>query len=185
MRTFILSISALALAACDSGNVPSPTDRMNDPAAGAESVAIEGVELRGDGLVAGAEAFYFSAGQNEVVGSLSALLGEPVDNAANEECGAGPMQFASFAGGLTVNFKDGLLVGWNLGRADDAEAQQIAVVGDVQIGSDRAAATSADGYKPFAESTLGDEFSLGPRLGGFIEEDAVSMMYAGTQCFFR
>jgi hypothetical protein len=32
---------------------------------------------------------------------------------------------------------------------------------------------------------LGEEFALGPKIGGFIKADKVEMLYAGTQCFFR
>ncbi len=185
MRIPIILALMLAVTACDSGNVPSPSERMNEQGSGEPAVELDQVELRGEGLAAGPEAFFFSAGRNEVTGALGSVLGKPIDIVRNEECGAGPMEFASFEGGLTVNFQNGGLVGWNIGRSEDAAAQKVGVVGDVQIGTTREVAEAADGFAPFDNSTLGEEFSLGPKLGGFIEEDAVSMMYAGTQCFFR
>lgn len=185
MRGLVLGFAALGLAACDSGNVPSPTERMNEQGSGGPSISLEGVELRGGGLAAGSEAFYFSAGQNEVIGALAGVLGDAGEAVSNDECGAGPMQFASFPGGLTVNFQESGLVGWNIGLSDEPAAKRIDVVGDVQIGTGREAAQAADGFNPFEDSTLGEEFSLGPNIGGFIEEGSVAMMYAGTQCFFR
>ncbi len=185
MRFVILGLVALALAACDSGSVPSPTERLSETGGANQGVIVDGVEVRGDGLAAGAEAFFFSAGQNEVTAAVTKVLGEPIDINSNEECGAGAMDFTSFEGGLIVNFQQGAMVGWNLGRSETGSASKVAFAGDVQIGSRRETAQSTGGFVPFAESTLGEEFSLGSKIGGFIEEDTVSMMYAGTQCFFR
>ncbi|WP_027442201.1 hypothetical protein [Erythrobacter cryptus] len=62
MRAGLAVLAALLLAAgCDSGEVPSPTERAEGAAAG-EALAADVVELRGEGLSAGAEAFYFAAG---------------------------------------------------------------------------------------------------------------------------
>ena len=55
----------------------------------------------------------------------------------------------------------------------------------MQIGSPRSAVLAAPGYAAVEGSTLGEEFALGDAIGGFIAGDAVEMLYAGTQCFFR
>jgi hypothetical protein len=136
--------------------------------------------LRGDGLIAGPEAFYYAAGQREVVTAVEQALGIKGTESSNEECGAGPMSFVAFGQSLTVNFQKGSLVGWTHGEADP----KVSVAGDLAIGLDRAAANDVDAFAPFAESTLGEEFSAG-KLGGFIEDDKVAMLYAGKQCFFR
>ncbi|MEL7219011.1 MAG: hypothetical protein AAGK01_11350, partial [Pseudomonadota bacterium] len=62
---------------------------------------------------------------------------------------------------------------------------EIALVGDLQLGASQAQAEAADGFDLIEESTLDGEFSLGDKIGGFLEEEEVSMLYAGTQCFFR
>ena len=59
------------------------------------------------------------------------------------------------------------------------------LAGDVQVGSARNVAEAAPGYAAVEGSTLGEEFALGERIGGFITADKVEMLYAGTQCFFR
>jgi len=184
MRTVLIGMAVLSLAACDSGQVPSPADRM------AGEVPVEAVDpglvgLHGEGLVAEAESFFFAAGRNEVEAALTNVLGEPVATNELEECGAGPMVTTSYPGELTVNFQSGSLVGWNLGTAPADEAEKIQVDADVTIGMSSEELTQAPGYAPIEGSTLGEEFALGNRLGGFLESGVVSMLYAGTQCFFR
>lgn len=189
MRPALAALAfALALAGCDSGDVPSPAERRQGGEAAQAPLADNAVELRGEGLVAGAEAFYFAAGQREVEAGLERALGAPLRTGENRECGAGPMTFVDFAGGLTAHFQSERLVGWNWHLPQDgdrAASGTVRLAGDVQIGSPRAAATSAPGFSAIEGSTLGEEFALGNRIGGFIEGDAVSMLYAGTQCFFR
>lgn len=179
MRWGLFAMTALTLAACDSGTVPPPGQeplRASTP-----EVAEDEVLLRAQGLVAGPEAFYFSAGRSEVEGALTVALGEPVERSENAECGTGAMEFTEYPGGFIVNFQAGNLVGWN--SSDKLGATRVA--GDVQVGSSREAAQEADGFAPVTASTLGDEFALGDSMGGFFDGDAVVMMYAGAQCFFR
>ncbi|MEP0390866.1 MAG: aspartate-semialdehyde dehydrogenase [Erythrobacter sp.] len=182
---FVLGlIGALALASCDSGQVPSPADRM----AGDVPVDVvdEGlVALHGEGLVAGAESFYFAAGRNEVEAALAYVLGEPVSRNEIDECGAGIMAMTSYSGELTVNFQDGSLVGWNIGTAPEGEAAKIQIDADVAIGMPAEELADTAGYSPIEDSTLGEEFALSDRVGGFVDGGSVSMLYAGTQCFFR
>ena len=143
------------------------------------------VALHGEGLVAGAESFYFAAGRNEVETALTKVLGEPVSTSQNDECGAGPMVVTRYPGELMANFQDGSLVGWNIGTAAEGEAARIQIDADVTIGTPSNELAGAVGYSAFEESTLGEEFSIGDKLGGFVENGKVSMLYAGTQCFFR
>ncbi|TRD12426.1 aspartate-semialdehyde dehydrogenase [Erythrobacter insulae] len=180
MRIWALSIAMLAVAACDSGNVPPPSSQ-SELRASTPYVEVDEVALRGDGITAGTESFYFAAGQNEVEGALEQALGDPGDKGENGECGAGAMAFASYPGGLTVNFQGGSLVGWNW----DSDADNISLNGDYRIGTLRTEIEALDGFVMIEDSTLGEEFALGDRIGGFFEGDAVSMFYAGTQCFFR
>lgn len=166
------------LAACD-GGVPPPGQ---EPLRSSSPEVAEGeVMLRSEGLVAGSEAFYFAAGRSEVETALLPALGDPIDISENAECGTGPMQFTEYEGGLILNFQRGNLVGWN--SRDASQTTQVA--GDVQIASTRDVARQAEGFVAIEGSTLGDEFSLGGAIGGFFEGDAVVMLYAGAQCFFR
>lgn len=180
MRGWLIGIAALAMAACDSGAVPPPSEQaeLRPPTPVVEA---NEVELGPDGLTAGSEAFYFAAGQNEVEAALARALGKASDSGTMEECGAGPMAYSAYPGGLTVNFQNGSLVGWFWREA----AENISVNGDITIGAPRAEIEALDGFVMFEDSTLGDEFSIGDRLGGFFAEDSLEMMYSGTQCFFR
>ncbi|MEE4288570.1 MAG: aspartate-semialdehyde dehydrogenase [Erythrobacter sp.] len=179
MRVALAIIAVLAASACDSGSVPPPGQeplRSNSP-----QVAANEVLLRAEGLVAGPEAFYFAAGRNEVEAALTRALGDPVGRSENAECGTGPMEFTDYPGGLIVNFQSGNLVGWN--RSGDANGPGVA--GEVQIGTSRGEASEAEGFAAIPDSTLGDEFALGNAMGGFFEDGAVVMLYAGAQCFMR
>lgn len=189
MRLAVLALTgALALTGCDSGNVPSPAEREQDEVI-AQAVPANAVELRGEGLTAGPEAFFFAAGQTEVEAALTRVLGAPLRKGDNPECGAGAMTFTDFAGGLTAHFQDERLVGWNWHGPQDGDAPAtgtIKLAGEVQLGSPKSVAEAAPGYALDEGNTLGEEFALGDgTVGGFIEVDAVAMLYAGTQCFFR
>lgn len=184
----LLLAGALVLAGCDSGTAPVPAETPESKAVEATPLAANAVELRGEGLVAGAEAFYFAAGQTEVEAALAKALGPKLRSGENPECGAGPITFTDYAGGLTAHFQQGRLVGWNWHApqdGDDAGTGTITLAGNVRIGSARAVAEAAPGFAPVEDSTLGEEFMLGKAIGGFVEGDAVEMLYAGTQCFFR
>ena len=120
MRFWMIGLGTLALAACDSGSVPSPAERLEGESPEAAAAVDPGlVTLGSEGLTAGAEGFYFSAGQTEVETALSRALGKPGEVMDMPECGAGPMESATFAEALTVNFQDGVLVGWTLSAAAD------------------------------------------------------------------
>ena len=188
MRFALLALAgAVALASCDSGGVPSPAEREQGKVA-ETPLAANAVELRADGLTAGAESFFFAAGKTEVEAALARALGPALRSGDNPECGAGPVTFTDYAGGLTAHFQEGRLVGWNWHLPQDGDAAPAGTVklpGAVQLGAGRAVVEAAPGFARVEGSTLGEEFALGDRIGGFIAGDRVEMLYAGTQCFFR
>lgn len=180
-RTAISGLLALTLAACGGNDVPSPTERQSEQVSTGPAVEAGDVLLRTDGLTVGAEAFFYAAGQAEVETALASALGPVIERADNDECGAGPMMFTDYPGGVRAHFQDNKLVGWIVDETSD-RAQ---VVGDVQVGTSVAEAEAADGFMMIADTTLDGEFSLGPAIGGFVDGESVTMLYAGTQCFFR
>lgn len=183
MRIWVIGLAALGLAACDSGEVPSPAQQMENPVSADMGEAVDPslVTLNGSGLTAGPEAFYFAAGQSEVEASLARALGKPGEVMELGECGAGPMESATYADSLTVNFQNGALVGWFLREG----AANIVVSDGLGIGTAQADVEAMAGFAMIDGSTLGEEFVLGDELAGFFEEGAVAMLYAGTQCFLR
>lgn len=187
MRAMAAMLAVLVLCGCDSGTVPSPAERQAAGVAAGETEAGV-VELRSGGLAAGPEAFFFAAGQKEVEAALTRVLGASSGGGRNGECGAGPMDFTEFPGGLTAHFQDGRLVGWNWHDAPDGAASAsgtVRLAGEVQLGAPRESAAAVPGFAPVEGSTLGEEFALGDAVGGFVEDGRVAMLYAGTQCFFR
>ena len=179
--------AALLLAGCNNGSEAGKGEgtATETPAA---TAAASVVELRGQGLVAGPESFYFAAGQKEVEGALAKALGPALRTGSNEECGAGPITFTDYAGGLTAHFQEGKLVGWNWHGPQDGDTAPTGTVkaaGTVQVGSARSVVEAAPGFAKDEGSTLGEEFALGDEIGGFITDNKVEMLYAGTQCFFR
>ncbi|EAQ30438.1 aspartate-semialdehyde dehydrogenase [Erythrobacter sp. NAP1] len=182
MRVLVIAASCLALAACGGSDVPSPAERLEQREGGAVAEIIDPgqVTLRSEGLVAGPDAFFFAAGQSEVEAALTRAIGEPGEILEMPECGAGPMESSAYPGGLTVNYQDGILVGWLVNEPSDS----IGVEG-LPVGTSRSDLEAMPGFALIEGSTLGEEFMLGDRFAGFIEDDAVSMLYSGTQCFFR
>lgn len=180
MRLLVLFMAALALVSCDSGEVPSPTEQqtLRPPSA---QVAANEIQLRRDGLVAGTEAFYFAAGQSEVEAALARAVGPSKLRIELNACSSGIIESVRFAEKLSVNFRDDRLVGWY--NADPSEA--IRLDGDVQVGMPRAEAEQVPALSIIGENKLGTEFSLGGEIGGFFENGAVYLLYAGTQCFDR
>jgi len=55
--------------------------------------------------------FDFGADRPEVEALAQRMFGAPDEQTANDECGAGPMEFSRY-GPLTLNFQDGKLAGW-------------------------------------------------------------------------
>jgi len=173
--------TALALTGCDSGTVPGPAERRQVDTA-TQAIAINAVELRGEGLAVDAQTYPFATGQAEAEAALAKVLGQALRTWSNSECGAGPMDFSGYPGGLTLNYQDGVLVGWYL----DAASEKVVPEGGVGIGAPGERVTSLPGFAPVEDSTLGEEFySEAEGLGGFIEEGRVASLYAGTNCFFR
>lgn len=172
---------ALALTGCDRGTGPGPAERRQVDS-GTQAIATSAVELRGEGLAAGAQTFPFASARAEVDAALAGILGPALRTWSNAECGAGPMEFSGYPGGLTLNFQDGALVGWHL----DAASEKVLVESGLGIGAPGERVASMPGFALVEGSTLGEEFySEAEGLGGFIEEGRVASLHAGVNCFFR
>ena len=178
MRPVLASLAVFAVAAC-SAEAPPPYEQRG-PAVDEASQAVP-VTLRGDGLSIEGELLPFSAEREEVETALAGVLGEVLSQTENGECGAGPMAFGQFSDGLTVNFQQGRFVGWYI----QDPSERIATKEGIAIGSARDAVSGETGFAIIEGSTLGEEFALEDRMGGFLDAGEVSGLYAGTNCFFR
>lgn len=202
MRHFVAAAACVALVACGGSKdeeTPEPVETVPATTAPAptpspsettepEPVAKKGLELTTGGLVAGDAIVNYNARRTSVEDAVTALMGQPVRRAENGECGAGPMKFTDYPGGVTFSFQDDKLVGWNWRSphdGDTAASVPIKAQGPAQLGTPRATVEAASGFQMFDDSTLGDEFQLSENLFGIFEAGKVSMLYSGTQCFFR
>lgn len=113
------------------------------------------------------------------------LVGLAEGRTENDECGAGPMQFTAYPGGLTLNFQDGKLVGWLL--EGDAPAVTDRGVG---IGDPIREFAQSHSAEALADSTLGNEYysqdsGIGAIGGEGDKSERVAILFAGLNCFFR
>lgn len=102
----------------------------------------------------------------------------------NRDCGAGTVQVASWADGLSLVFQEGRFVGWSLGRRADGEIGTAAGIGP---GSTRAELDAA--YNPVVrQASVGNEFSAGGLYGildGASAEARITDLWAGVNCVAR
>ena len=106
----------------------------------------------------------------------------------NEECGAGPLDMATWPDGLTVMAQDGRFVGWSLTRGTgNAGSDGPATMAGIGLGSTRReleAAYVAD----IRKTTLGQEFAAGDLFGvldGSGPSARITALWGGTSCNFR
>lgn len=186
-----LAIAAMtAAAACDrtpepAAPPPTPAPVLAEPPAAQArpGLAIEGEGLRIFDAAGAARALPFGTPQATVIAAVTAATGGVApEQSVNEECGAGPTQFAQYADGVQLLFQDGRFAGWFLREPG------LTTANGVGVGTTRAALDAAFTVTIEPQSTLGVEFAAGD-MGGFLTADgpagAVESLYAGLTCFFR
>lgn len=117
-----------------------------------------------------------------------AFRGDPAGTGTLEECGAGPLDQASWADGLTLYFQDSKFAGWALGEErEGADKSAITTASGIGIGSTRAELEAAYKTDVF-DSSLGTEFAAGELFGildGTGRQAKVTNLWAGTSCNMR
>jgi len=121
---------------------------------------------------------------------LAAQLGPYDGRSSNDECGAGPIDFSNF-GDFTVNFQEGLFVGWFLRNGD--KNATLTTMSGVGIGTKRSDMAKSVAFDMYDESSIGTEFHTGGAgpggFSGLLESDAadarITDLWAGTNCIFR
>lgn len=210
-RTTLIAVSALALIAgcnrsagnnsANASNAPANASAGNAAAANNTASAEHGDEHGGhetgkptllldkDGIFAGGteeSKVAFGSNSLDTIERVTKLLGANYDKDESEECGAGPMEFASF-GKVVLNFQQGEFVGWELREASNEP--WIGNPGGLTIGSPRSELQAATGAEPKVEKTsLGVEFNSGG-FTGLLSSDKpdakVTALWAGTNCIMR
>jgi hypothetical protein len=149
----------------------------------APALAIEGEGLRlFDPATGAARSLPFGTPQATVMAAVAAL-GRAETNRL-QECGAGPLDAASWPSGPTLYFQDGKFVGWAVGGPS---RDALATAAGIRIGSTRAELESVYAAKVF-ESSLGTEFEAGTLFGTLDGEGAkakITNLWAGTSCNMR
>lgn len=128
----------------------------------------------------------FGTARGAAIAAVAAVLGSATGEGANEECGAGPMQFASF-GTLTLNFQEGAFVGWSLEGPPRTPPLRSAT--GLGIGTPRDQ-IMGEGQGPLqvSETSLGTQFDAQGIIGllsGPEPTATVTDLWAGTNCIFH
>lgn len=179
-----------AIVACSPAQDDPNTDETVLSGPVAATVQPGTVQVSGDGVsVSGPLGTYlaFNSQREPVEQELAKALGEPQARDSNDECGAGPMEFTTFTGGLTLNFQNGNLVGWFIQKGDGAV--DITTAEGIGLGSAMTAVEAVYSVEMMEDSTLGSEFFTDEQIGGFLGKSdgnrVIESLYAGTNCFFR
>ncbi|GAA0734607.1 hypothetical protein [Sphingomonas japonica] len=162
---------------------PAAPPPAAEPIDAAPSLAIDGEGMRMVLADTGRTVPIVFGTDRKAVLQMLAFRGPP-GTGTNTECGAGPLDYASWPDGLTLQFQDGDLVGWALdGRGEGA----VTTMSGIGIGSTRAELDAA--YSATVEeTTLGQEFAAGDLHGildGAGKAATITNMWAGTSCNFR
>ena len=196
---FMFSACTIALLACERAGAPrrpvaapdtssasgSGASVDADAPAGGLRIALDGEGVRLiDAVTGSARPLGFGSAESVAVAAATVALGAPRDRSSNSDCGAGPLDFAEFPGGLLLALQDHRFVGWTVRRTSGRQLQTMAGIG---LGSTRAELESAYSAK-VERSSLGIEFYAGG-LQGILESGAVSAritdLWAGTNCVAR
>lgn len=169
-------------------SVPARPSSSGQPVRGdasAVALAVEGEGLRFFARSTGsATPLAFGLGADQVLEVLERNRG-PADRGTNENCGAGPVQYANWADGLSVVLQTGRFVGWSL---DGRAAGAIGTANGIGPGSSRAELDEAFGTVTVSQTSLGSEFAAGEIFGVLDGPSAtakITDMWAGVSCVAR
>lgn len=126
----------------------------------------------------------FGMSRAEATKMIKSALGNPIEEADNQDCGAGSLGYAAFRDGLSLYFQDDKFAGWDL---DGRESPKFTTGNGIGIGMTRKALETA-GEVEVGESTIGHEFMMGD-LSGLLSSDApdgkITNLWAGVTCIAR
>jgi len=162
----------------------APAATATSTAAATQDLAVEAEGLRlVDTQSGAARPLPFGMPKDQLLALLESFRG-PADGGTNSECGAGPLDYAVWADGLTLHFQEDRFAGWAL---DPRAAGAHATMSGIGPGSTRRELEAAYEVQ-VEETTLGTEFHAGGLEGildGQGQEARISAMWAGVSCVFR
>lgn len=187
---FAALLASALLLGCRGESPPEPAPSASVAAAtppATPAPAPPGLAVDGEGLrlfdpdTGSARPIPFGTPWPQAVAAL-AFLGQPLAG-RNEECEAGPLDYARWERSLTLYGQDGKFVGWFA----DGSSGTIATAAGVGPGTTRQDLEAAYAVEVF-ESTLGTEFTAGA-LSGLLDsphpDSPVTAFWAGVSCNFR
>ena len=181
MRLRSLLVVLLLAAACGGDDDADVADATTTTAAPVVNVEPRGLEVSGTAIA-------FGTAEDDTVAAVAAVLGEPDDVGAQDECPAGPATFARFGeldASLLLTMQDGALVGWSI-----AEGSTLTSAAGIGIGSTKAELEAAYGpVEVIPDSSLGIEAFIEDGVSVLLSEDApdgaITALWAGVTCIFR
>lgn len=126
----------------------------------------------------------FGAPRAAVLRSLEDVRG-PAGTGRNENCGAGPVEYASWPDGLSLVFQNDRFAGWGL---DSRATGALATANGVGPGTNRRELADSFGSVTFRKTSLGTEFDAGGLFGvldGAGPGARITDMWAGVSCVAR
>lgn len=148
----------------------------------APALRLTATGLRVEGGAAGEHVIPYGAAKAEVIAALK-FRGQP-SLETNDDCGAGPTEFATWPNGLSLLFQHGEFLGWSI---DDASSD-VALVDGTRMGMTLAQMRTR-ATVTVEQSTLGEEFSTADGVSGILdvagEQGHVTALWAGLSCVFR
>lgn len=160
-------LSAVLVAGCLNGQSPTASP------SGGVGVSKDGLRPVGSDL-----RIDFGRAQDGVVAAVTKLQGAgPSQVGTNSECGAGPVSYAQWSNGLTLNFMDGTFLGWTAQPPFAGPS----TVENLRVG------TRIDALGvPLEDTSLGREFLKDGIWGLVLDgEVQVNTLWSGLTYFFR
>ena len=185
LRLTAALLFALGLAACDR---PSPPPADATPQAAPAWTARLRLALTGEGLTAivtgsgETQLLSFGRPKGQTLVTMTRVEPTPGQETLNSECGAGPLAFVAWPGGLTLLFQEDRFAGWTVDKPG------LITLDGIGVGSTRAALLAARPTTTVEESTLGTEFAVA-EMGGLFDgkgpDAKITTLWAGVTCMFR
>jgi len=206
MKTSVLTpafalAAALGLLACSpaaetpaqpGAETPVAPPVVADPAAPTPA-GVTAILLEGDGFMPANPGgggtglkLSFGAPRATVLTYMTGLHGGTAPRTdSNDECGAGPVQFARWDDDFTLAFQDGKFAGWWAGEQAPAG---FSTVQDIHVGSTLAEVRAAWPGVEVRNDSIGPEFAsrdIFGTLSGTTASATVTALWAGVSCMFR